>query len=183
MPYQHLRQRSPSATASPLTAKIENEIYYQQKQISEKEHRKGLKVLHKSRSTLLKQNKFEALKELRQSKGTPEFNQRFQKLSQIKHNLEEMKKREFGNNRTYPNHPDIGDKYILLSDLENPKYADVLPRLISARVSNSKFTRKITGRDKAPNKVRVEKLVGDHKELIRIARNYSRGGRTTRKRK
>lgn len=163
--------------ASPLTPRVLKQIESQQK----RHDRERLKKKHSEKSNFLREYKAQSLKSLRASRGTPEFNRRYEVVAHADHNLREAIKREFGRNTTYPNHPDKGDPYILLSDLQNPKYADVLPRLIAARVANSRISRSVSGRNKDSPNARVQKLAGKHTELVRYATSYNRGGRKTKK--
>lgn len=169
--------RSPPVKASPLTHHVLKQIESQQKH----HYRERLKKKHSEKSNFLREYKAQSLKSLRASRGTPEFNQRYEVVAQTDQNLREAIKHEFGRNTTYPNHPDKGDPYILLSDLQNPKYADVLPRLIAARVANSRISRRVSGRNKDSPNARVRNLVGKHTELVRYATSYNRGGRKTKK--
>ncbi len=169
--------RSPPVKASPLTPRVLKQIESQQKH----HYREQLKKKHAEKSNYIREYKAQALKSLRASRGTPEFIQKYEVLAHADHNLREAIKREFGRNTTYPNHPDKGNPYILLSDLQNPKYADVLPRLIALRVANSRISRRVSGKNKDSPKTRVRNLVGKHTELVRYATSYNRGGRKTKK--
>lgn len=169
--------RSPPVKASPLTSRVLKQIKSQEK----RQYRTELKKKHSEKSNSLREYKAQALKSLRASRGTPEFNERYAVLAHADHNLREAIKHEFGNNTTYPNHPSTGDPYILLSDLQNPKYADVLLRLIAARFANSRISRRVSGQDKYSPNTRVQNLVGKHTELVRSATSYNRGGRKTKK--
>lgn len=162
---------------SPLTPGVLKQIESQQK----RNYRERLKKKHSEKSNSIREYKAQALKSLRASRGTPEFNYRYELVSHADHNLREAIKHEFGRNTTYPNHPDKGDPYIRLSDLQNPKYADVLPRLIAARVANYRISRRVSGRNKDSPNTRIKNLVGKHTELVRYATSYNRGGRKTTK--
>jgi hypothetical protein len=180
MPRSYSGKTMSPVQASPLTPRALKQIESQRKD----RYREQLKKKHAARSNSLREDKEEVLKLLRASRGTHEFEENRELLSHVRHNLREAIKREFGNLTTYPNHPDRGDPYILLSDLQNPKYADVLPRLIAARVANSRISRKVSGRTKDSPNTRVRKLVGTHTELVRRANlhSYNRGGgRKTKK--
>ena len=179
---KHTSKNKPVVNALPLTLQIEKEIKMKSDSRKTQREREALKTQHTSRSTSLKNERKKALKTLRESKGTPEFNERLAQLSQIDHYLSETTKREFGPGKTYPAHPKKGDLYVRLSDLKDPKYADVLLRLPAGRISNSRITRSLTRGPKQTNYDRVHKLVGQHKELIRTAKNsLTSGGRNTRR--
>jgi hypothetical protein len=169
------------------------------------DYRGWLKSKHTEVTDILEQRASEVSGKFLNPKNVAEITDIFKEYLRARNDVEESKKQEFGHGLTYPNHPAPGEPYIVINDLiDKPQYREVLLRLFSDRISNSKLFQLVKNKSSAT--VRVRYVVGfdekvkynhdtndyyyndprkgyEHPELVRFADNTLRrsGGSKTKK--